>query len=384
MESSPFAGYVKAAAFGILAFTVFVAFWQRTKVEDKIVALDQANQGIVDKINEMSAESRASAKETAKLRGRIESLIKVMNKRPVVVGTQPPTNGGGPAEDEPSTDIDDDEPMSGGEDWGWGLNAEIDQDLDPSRPVGAPGRYKNFLRLDPDPITHPEGVNRNGTLNFPWSSEPAGFNFILQTYATLSDYCEAYTMSSPASRHRKRPSSFNWSPDLCWRVEVSPDYKEFTLFFRKDAFWHKPPIDVRKYPHLAGKHQVTAHDLKFALDIITNPNTGKGAASLRSYYNELDGCDVIDDYTAVIRWKKTLWTNLSWSMGCYVMPRFVYEYDEGGNKYPKETVGQEFTNHWYDALRAGPVGHGPYRFVKYEEGKYIRLERWDEWFGFKD
>jgi len=375
MEQSPLSGYVKAAAFGILALVVFLAFWQRTSVEDKLVALDRTVADLGDKVGEMRSDLAATNRESAKLRGANETLLKLLARGGVRV--QQPAEGG---TKQPSVDLGmDDKPT----DWGWDRNAAIDKALDPGRPLGTPGRYKNLLRLDPaGPEAPLDAPNLKGEIRLPWGPEPKGFNPLIENYATLSNELLTYVLDTPAQRHWKVPSSFNWKPALCWRVEVSPDYKEYTLFFRRDAFWQKPAVDLRKYPHLAGRHRLTAHDAAFTFAIIQDKQSDCAVA--RSYLDELESVKAIDDFTLVVRWKKTLFISLAQTMEATILPEFVYGFDPEGRRYPKETVAQEFNNHWFDRLRAGLVGSGPYRFVKYEPGKYVRMERWEDWYGFKD
>jgi peptide/nickel transport system substrate-binding protein len=375
MEQSPFAGYVKATMFALLAFGVLLTLWQRSKMEDKIVQLDRSVAKMDESLREQRDDTRSLARSMDELRGSNDAMVRLLTEggaRVATGGVEQPT---GPARVvEPPRD----KPAG----WGWHLNAALDKDLDPSRPLGTPGRYKNFMTPDPaGSWAAANPPNRNGVLNLPFGAEPKGFNALLENDASLSDYVELYIYDAVGNRHWKRPSAFSQAPGLCWRVEASPDYKEYTLFFRRDAYWHEPPLDVRKYPHLAGKHPVTAHDLKFTVDIINDGQSN--CAPLRSYYKDCS-VEVIDDYTAVVRWTQTLFHSLSWTFNGYIMPRFVYAYDEGGREYPKESVGQIFNDHWFDLLRVGPVGNGPYRFVRYEPNKFIDLERDDDWYGFKD
>ncbi len=383
MESNPFVGYVKAGAFGILAFVVFISFWQRNKTEDKIVSLEAKVGDVSSQIGDMTRETSLTTREISELRGRTEAILKLLKSRKQVVVVDGGTKS---SETDRDTDDDDDstdEGPSGGEDWGWSLNAGLDKDVDPGRPVGTPGRYKNFLKLDPaGPDVHPEASNFGATINIPFASEPKGFNYLLENFAGLTEHVEIYCSDTPGKRHWKAPSSFNWAPAMCWRVEVNEDYTEYTLFFRKDMNWQKPPGNLTDYPFLAGTHPITAHDSKFTFDIIQDSQSN--CAVQRSYLDELKNVKVIDDHTLVIQWNKTQFTSLAQSLAHNILPKFVYNVDEKGDPYPKETVAQEFNEHWFDALRYGPVGAGPYRFTKYEAGKYIRMERWDRWYGFKD
>ncbi|MHC4450354.1 MAG: ABC transporter substrate-binding protein [Planctomycetota bacterium] len=378
MDQNPIVGWLKILAFIVLAYWVALSVWQGDKLEEKLVALERTTA----EAKERSRENERLLNQIAAANGVLTEQLTGLLENATLGGvgtTAAPTNGGGMT----ATDRPVRKTRRGGKEYSWERNAEIDGDLDSSRPLGTPGRYKNFLTPDPAGPAAFEGPHEeNATLRLNWGSDPRGFNFVIENYATLSDSCELYVADSPAGRHWKRPSSFNYAPALCWRVEVNEDFTEYTLFFRKDAKWHLPPdIDFIKYPHLKGKHGVSARDLEFTLSAVKDPQSN--AAVTRAYYDKLVSWDCVDDHTIVLKWAETQFTSLAASMGAQIMPRFVYAYDPRGNEYPPETVASEFNNHWYDLLRVGPAGCGPYRFIKYEPDKFIRLELNDGWYGFK-
>ena len=381
MEQSPIVGYLKVLTFGFLAAILFLAVWQGNKTEEKIVRLDQGYADLNRNVKDLAQNLRDHKESIDTLRGVNQTLLRMIASGGVAVRQET-----GPVETTPTPAGD----VTGGLDfedrpeWGWELNDHLDAHLNEGKPVGTPGRYKNFLKLDPAGSEAPKDPpNRDGVIQLPWGPEPKGFNFLLENYATLTDECEIYVNDAPARRHWQRPSSFNWKPALCWRIEVSPDYKEYTLFFRRDAKWHLPVgIDVRKYPHLDGDKPVTARDMAFTLGLIMNAQT-KLAVS-RSYYKDMESWEALDDWTLVVRWKETLFTSLAYTMGATILPEFVYANNEKGEPYPEATVGQEFNEHWFDRLRKGSAGCGPYRFADYQSGKFVRMERWDDWYGFKD
>ena len=119
----------------------------------------------------------------------------------------------------------------------------------------------------------------------PGAGDPKGFNFVLENFATLSDSCEVYVGRDVRFAPLQAPVQLsNWAPELAWRVEVNEDFTEYTIFLRQDAYWHRPPLNVDEYPHLKGKHQVTAHDVEFTLDLIMDPQSNCGVT--RSYLDK--------------------------------------------------------------------------------------------------
>ncbi|MHC4941025.1 MAG: ABC transporter substrate-binding protein [Planctomycetota bacterium] len=372
MDQNPIIGWLKVAAFAILAWVVWMTVWQGSKLEDKIVGLERT-------VSESQDRARENESLLAKIAANNELLTDLIVEAGIGKGGAPAAGNGGAAKKPVRTGR-----TSRKQEWGWHLNEGYDSDLDPSRPLGTPGRYKNFLTLDPDrPQVYEGKADETATFNLTWGSEPRGFNFVTENYATLSDSCQLYIMDAVAGRHWKKPSSFNQSPGLAWRVEVNEDFTEYTIFFRRDAKWHMPPgIDLDAYPHLKGDKPVTAKDLHFTLSVIKDPQSD--APVQRAYYDELKSWDLIDDHTIVLRWSKTQFTSISASLNSDIMPRFIYGYNELGEEYPSDTVAAEFNNHWYDKLRIGPAGCGPYRFMKYEPNKFIRLERYEDYWGFKE
>lgn len=333
MNNNPFLAVLKILFTAVLAVAVFLAFWQKTHVEDQLARL------------QATSDDNASA---------LKDLRRDLNK----LATAPPGPAAGPA---PKRE------------WGWELNASLDAAADPSKPVGTAGRYKNFLTLDPDP-EYPAEAKPGGVVSVPYGEDPKGFNFIVENAAELTEQLEQYVTDSPASSHWANPYKF--APALCWRIEVSPDFREYTLFFRRDVLWHEPPVDLKAYPHLKGEHRVTARDYKFTLDIINNPQTD--CAPLRGYYTEMEDSRLIDDWTVVVRWKETVWHSIDFTIGRAPMPEFIFGYSESGKRLPPETIGQQFNEHWFN--QKGVCGCGPYRMVSYDVGKWITLERFEDYY----
>src|SRR6185503_14224994 len=108
----------------------------------------------------------------------------------------------------------------------------------------------------------------------------------------------------------------------------------------------------------------TAKDFKFTIDMINNPQSD--CAPLRSYYSDVESMTLIDDYTLVMRWKKSVFHSISYTLTRAVIPEFLYAYGEDGKRFPDETLGQQFNEHFYNTV--GVCGCGPYRMTSYEKG----------------
>jgi len=228
----------------------------------------------------------------------------------------------------------------------------------------------NAITRDPSPWL-PPNAKAGGTLLLQLSSDPKGLNYVAENGADVSKI-QTFNHLGMINRHRKDPTRFG--PELAYHLKIEDDYKTFTYKLRRDIYWHEPAVDFSsgQFDWLKGDHKVTAHDVKFQLDMIMNTDV-TGAAASRSYLNEVESYEALDDYTFRIKFKKKLYTNLSTIVpGIGPTPEFLYAFDEDGKRYSEDIIGARFQDHWYNP---NAIGCGPYRFVSYEPGIAITLER---------
>ncbi|MHC4488597.1 MAG: ABC transporter substrate-binding protein, partial [Planctomycetota bacterium] len=129
-------------------------------------------------------------------------------------------------------------------------------------------------------------------------------------------------------------------PRLLERWVHSNDYTEWNFYLRKDVRWHDG-------------EPVTAHDVKFTLELITDPNVGYD-------YRFFEEITVIDNFTCRIRSNRPFnpLDQYSWYEIC---PKHLLE-----GLDPKEFGSWKF---W-----AQPVGNGPYRYVRHVPKTMVELE----------
>lgn len=238
---------------------------------------------------------------------------------------------------------------------------------------------ENFLVKEDDFVLTPPEAKTDGTLIRYYGTNPKSMNPITVSDASFTDAVEAYCQDGFADRHRGNPDL--WKPVLAERIEITDDYKEYTIYLKKGVRWHKPAVDWSdpRYDWLKGIHYLTAKDVKFSVDLILNQQVE--CAHLRNYYEDLEYCKVIDDYTVVFRWKKKTYNSISFTVGfSSIVPEFLYAYDEDGERFPDETLGLKFNEHWYNDKF---IGCGPYEFVSYEPGVAIKLKRNEDYYGEK-
>ena len=194
---------------------------------------------------------------------------------------------------------------------------------------------------------------------------PNSFNPLTQNAAEMSTKIEFYVLETAAARARySNPENF--IPQLAWRVSANEDFTEFVIYLRRGVKWHLPGgVDLaeERYAWLRESRELTAHDMVFSFELNRNPQVESGA---KSGFEQLDTIEALDDYTVRATWKKSEYMNLLVMLGTSVLPEFLWAYDEAGRRFPDETLGVRFNQHWYGSR--GTVGTGPYRMVSYQPG----------------
>ncbi len=269
-----------------------------------------------------------------------------------------------------------------------------------ARPKEAPlsladPNYPNLLVPDPYYDTtlpkligenfRPQGVLKKAMIGKPENLHP--FN-------NFKDVSEMMHMCLVEVAELKSGYYETLSPNMGVKIESRPcvDHpgsNEYWVFLRDDVYW--APLQSAHFPktfelapHFFQKSRVTAHDYKFFYDAVMNPYIHEAkAASLRTYYGDIDSFTVINDTTFVVRWKahpvaasdgktteKVKYTSLGLTGALQPLPRFVYQYFADGQKiideeedpdiYRKSSIwAQNFSQHWAKNII---VSCGPYIF----------------------
>jgi peptide/nickel transport system substrate-binding protein len=140
-------------------------------------------------------------------------------------------------------------------------------------------------------------------------------------------------------------------PCLAESWEISPDQFTYTFHLRHGVKWH----DGQPF---------TADDVKFTYDRIMDPKVD--AAPIRSYFTNIKSCDVLDPYTvrfvATERYFKTLEV-----LGTMIPVEPRHAFATGDPDFNKN----DYARH--------PIGTGPYKFVRWDTGTKIVLERNDDY-----
>lgn len=287
---------------------------------------------------------------------------------------------------------------------------QISQNAPPSRLENASTStlYPNLLEEDPyftktlpeilGSDFQPSGILKQAIMGRPENLHP--FNSFLDV-GVLNRLCAV------SVGNQKFGCYETLAPDMALRLELRPredlpDVMEYWVHLRRNVYWQplNPahfPASLELHPRFLEKHPVTAHDFKFFYDALMNPFMPEGrAASLRSYYLDIEEFRVIDDHTFVVRWKahtdtkkkpSVNYNSLNLTTGLIPLPRFVYQYfadgqkintqDEALDHYQKDTIwAQNFSHHWAKNVI---VSCGPYLFDGMgDEG--VRLKRNPEYY----
>lgn len=228
---------------------------------------------------------------------------------------------------------------------------------------------RNILVAEPDPWLPPE-AERGGTLHLLLGDDPKGFNYVLENG---SDVQELNRYNNEMLINRHRGDAAKRTPGLAYSMVEEDGGATYVFKLRRDFRWHEPTVEWTsgRYEWLKGEHSVTAHDVVFFLDMVMNPDV-TGAASKRSYFEHLVGYEAVDDYTLKLRFSKKSYAQYLIMLDVHAVPRFLYQFDEDGHPYEKAILGQKFQDHWYNP-RA--LGCGPYRFISWNQGVAVELER---------
>jgi peptide/nickel transport system substrate-binding protein len=188
----------------------------------------------------------------------------------------------------------------------------------------------------------------NGMLNLSLSAEPSLLNPILSTDAYSSEVIGKVFNGLIRINEDLKPE-----PDLATSYNVSEDGTIYTFYLRKDVKWH----DGRNF---------TAEDVSFTFKTIMNPDTNTVRRS--NYYINKKPISIIivNDYVLKIISPEPF-APLLMSLGIEILPEHILN---------KDDINKSKFNF-------NPIGTGPYKFVEWKSGQYIKLVRNENYFGPK-
>ncbi len=371
--SNPILTVFKIATFAILAFLVWITFWQGLRTEENIKDLKQRVAQLREKHDGVQDAERKYTDSVNQLSGEVRALKDLIASGAVGVRHEPPSNGGsappsngGSAASSPTKHADGGPPAYFSD-----------------RAKALWGRFPNYLEPDPKDIQYPDwkttpNLDSNGRMNCWYGSTPPDINPVTGSSGRLDSYIEEPCLRRLAEKHVEFPSKFK--PELAIRAEHTPDYLEWVIWMRNDAYWHTPQLDLDEYPHLKGRRKVTAHDAKLFLDMVLHPKVN--SSHKRSYYTGCLGAEVVDDFCLIIRWSKPQYQGIEYSLNIRPIPKHILAFDESGNPYDEGQLPLAMNDHWFYRAQQY-VGCGPYYVASMDLKDHILFRRFDDYFGEK-
>lgn len=219
-----------------------------------------------------------------------------------------------------------------------GKTAEDPQPTDPGPSTGSGSE------TTPEP-SGPKGPAVGGTLNLSLSAEPDNFNSIIYRNAYSADVIgHVYSSLFEANT--------NWEleGDLAEHWEFSDDNLTLTVKIREGVKFHNGD-------------ELTAEDVAWTLGTILHPEyNGPRATTLSS----IESIEATDKYTVVFKMKEPF-APVLFNINFGIMNHRLFE-----GVPVAELADAEYS--------MKPVGSGPYKFVEYQRGEYVILERNPDWF----
>lgn len=178
-------------------------------------------------------------------------------------------------------------------------------------------------------------------------AEPATLNPVTATDASESTINSGKIYETLLKRDNE---SLKLVPVLAESWEVSDDKLKYTFKLRKDVKWHDG-------------EQFTSDDVVFSYNAIMDPKVD--SPHLKSYYQEILDVKALDEYTVEFTYARPYFLALEFCGGMPIVPEHIFS--EGD--FNTNPAGRK------------PVGTGPYRFVEWETGSEIVLEKYGDYWG---
>ena len=213
-------------------------------------------------------------------------------------------------------------------------------------------------------------ASAGGKLVRAFAADVGNLNLILTNDAYVSQIWSQVT-DSLAERDYRDTGDGEYAPMLAESWSFSPDRKQIRVKLRKGIYWHDftDPVNGKVWKN----RPVTAQDVKFYVDVIKNPQVD--CAALRGYYQDIERVDVLNDYEFNVIWRKPYFMMEDITLSLQPLPRHLY------HAYNGPFDGKKFNDdHARNRLL---IGCGPYRLARWEKGKRIQLQRFENYYGRK-
>jgi ABC-type transport system substrate-binding protein len=216
-----------------------------------------------------------------------------------------------------------------------------------------------------------------GSLNLQLGQDPQGLNPYIASGSDMIRLLR-HTSNNLAQRQIDSPGVF-W-PELAISVKSINDGMGYEVTLREGVLWHEPAVDWSsgRYEWMRGDHELTSDDYALVFEMFENDQIAGRIAGLRNYFENVESFEVIDRYTFRVNYTEYAYTSLPMLMDLKPAPRWLLMKDEDGLEFDEATWGLKINEHWYNQKA---MGTGSYRFVKWEPGVQIVLEKNERFWG---
>jgi peptide/nickel transport system substrate-binding protein len=148
----------------------------------------------------------------------------------------------------------------------------------------------------------------------------------------------------------------------CDSYTVSDDHLVYTYYLNSEAKWHDGL-------------PVTAEDYKFYYDVVMDPNNR--AITLRASMLDIESVEIPSEYVLKVTMKKAIATGI-WKSSIGALPKHYFD----AEREEVEATGEKYEIR-NSKFNRNPIGNGPCKFVSWDSGVSVILERWEDYHGDK-
>ncbi len=231
------------------------------------------------------------------------------------------------------------------------------------------GNAREGVRFANDDLRDPEAED-GGALVTRIQSMPGNLNPVVTPDADVSSI---HSLLVDSLAERNLNDITRYEPMLARSWSVSPDGLEYTITLRDTVQWH-PYTDPVTKEDVPAK-PVTSDDFLFYWETIQNEKIP--CEYIRTYYEDMEGIEIIDAHAFKVRWKRPYSMSEAFTLGLQPLPRHYYRPDPA---WTDDEFAEQFTssprNQWL-------IGTGPYILTKWDSNSEIVFARDENYYGPK-